>query len=184
MTATVVALATAGCRAPTESFEGKPANQVWTALVKAAEQPVYDDWHVIENDVWADERSGRIEIWRLLRRYKDSRGQWARMEDQEWKFAVAFQPEADGHAAEATFTVRSWCLPSRSWQEGDRYFEQVWSLLGGRPVKGGSPTHADEAAAPGSQNSAGEEVAKPERAGESTTKPSEQPAEPPVDLPD
>ncbi len=145
-------------------------------MVTAAEQPAYADWHVIENDVWADETSGRIEVYRLLRRYKDPPGQWARMEDQTWKFSIQFQPT---DPASARFDVRSWCVPSHSWMEGDRYFNQVWGLLGGRPVMDESAA-APAAAVPGAAPSGTQPPA------EGTTAPAEPaPVEPPpVDLPD
>jgi len=98
-------------------------------MVKTAESPSYSDWHVIENDVWADEGSGRIEIWRLLRRYQDPAGQWDRLEDQEWKFSIVLDPT---DPPVASFKVRTLCVPSHSWNEADRYFNDVWTLLGGR----------------------------------------------------
>lgn len=146
-----MAVGVAGCRSSTEVFDGKPTDQVWTAMVKAAEQPEYHDWHVIENDVWADEKSGRIEVWRLLRRYKDPPGQWSRLEDQEWSFAILLTPAEGDEPAEASFDVRSMCVPSHSWMEGERYFNQVWTFLGGRPTLGGatkSESTATPAAAP------------------------------------
>lgn len=168
----------AGCQTRTESFAGKPTNQVWTAMVKAAEQPDYRDWHVIENDVWADEGSGRIEIWRLLRRYKDPAGQWSRLEDQEWKFSIELDVEAE---PTATFSVRSMCVPSHSWMEAERYYGQVWTLLGGRPTPEEAAAAAAKASAP---QPADAPAPAPKPVEAETPAPSAQPAaEPPVDLP-
>lgn len=145
-------------------------------MVKAAEQPEYEDWHVIENDVWADEKSGRIEIWRVLRRYKDPPGQWSRLEDQEWKFAILMTPPEEAtHPVEASFDVRSWCIPSHSWMEGERYFDQVWRFLGGRPTA--VPAERSSATPPESKKAESEE--------EPAAAPAETPANPPpVDIPD
>jgi hypothetical protein len=135
-----------GCTTTTETFPGKSRDQVWTALLRAAETPQYKDWHVIENDVWGYESDGRIEIWRLLRRYTDPPGQWARMEDREWKFAVMLD-QADPPSA--TFKVRSMGVPSYGWDEGDLYFAHVWTLLGGKPEPGSPPpTPAPKSGAP------------------------------------
>lgn len=114
-------------------------------MVKAAEQPEYRDWHVVENDVWADEASGRIEVWRLLRRYRDPAGQWPRLEDQEWKLSIRFHPT---DPPTSDFDVRSMCVPSHSWMESERYFDQVWSLLGGRPSLPAAEAVPAPAAAP------------------------------------
>jgi hypothetical protein len=169
----------AGCRSTTEVFDGKPTDQVWTAMVKAAEQPEYHDWHVIENDVWADEKSGRIEVWRLLRRYKDPPGQWSRLENQEWSFAILLTPAEGEEPAEASFDVRSMCVPSHSWMEGERYFNQVWSFLGGRPTLGGAIKSSSAATPAAEPAPAPTPVLEPAPAPTSTPEHA-----PPVDLPE
>ncbi len=166
----------AGCQTRSETFAGRPTNQVWTAMVKAAEQPDYKDWHVIENDVWTDEASGRIEIWRLLRRYKDPAGQWPRLEDSEWKLAIVLDPQ---DPPTATFSVRSMCVPSHSWIEAERYFDQVWTLLGGRPV--GEPPVAESPASPPA--AAKPAPAQPEQPASPEEAPKEAPKEAPVEVP-
>jgi hypothetical protein len=180
-----------GCSTSSETFAGRPSDQVWTAMVTAAEQPAYRDWHVIENDVWADETSGRIEIYRLLRRYKDPPGEWARMEDQTWKFSIQFEPT---EPPSAQFAIRSWTIPSHSWGEGDRYFDQVWTLLGGRPTPGMGEPAAQPAAKPTSQPAVQPAATPPPDAAaaspaandrpQATGEAGSQPKEPPVDLPD
>jgi hypothetical protein len=178
-TAVATAVALGGCHNQREVFEGRPSDQVWTAMVKAAEQPEYNDWHVIENDVWADEKSGRIEIWRLLRRYKDPGGQWARLEDQEWKFAVEMTPT---EPAEASFVVRSLCIPSHSWMEADRYFDQVWRFLGGKPTAGDAPSPKEST--PKAQPSASDPSESTPEAQQPAAPTPAKPVEPPVDLPE
>ncbi|MFO0830071.1 MAG: hypothetical protein U0572_18160 [Phycisphaerales bacterium] len=135
----------AGCTTQTETFPGKSRDQVWTALLRAAESPEYPDWHVIENDVWGYEADGRIEIWRLLRRYDDAPGQWSRMEDREWSFSVQLEPT---EPPSATFKVRSLGVPSHGWGEGGIYFARVWTLLGGKPEPGSTPPVTTKEAEP------------------------------------
>lgn len=65
----------AGCASVEREFDGSPTNQVWSALVAAAESPEYDGpdpadrWTVVENEVWIAPEEGRIEIYRRLKRY-------------------------------------------------------------------------------------------------------------------
>lgn len=141
-------LAFAACATSTESFPGKSRDQVWTAMVSAARSPTYSNWHVVENDVWPYEKDGRIEVWRLLRRYLDKQNQWPRLEDAEWQFAITLE---DTDPPSVHFKIRSMCVPSHGWEQRDRYFEQVWELLGGKPPAEAAPTPAsppDEPAAP------------------------------------
>ncbi len=174
----VVFVGLVGCSSSSETFSGRPADQVWTAMVKTAENPEYTDWHVIENDVWADEGSGRIEIWRLLRRYVDPASQWARLENQEWKFSIRLEPT---DPPTATFEVRSLGIPSHSWGESGRYFDQVWKLLGGRPVEPREAMQVDPATKGSDVTSQSQPPATPETP---TSPPSSPPMnDPPVDIP-
>ncbi|MDZ4831139.1 MAG: hypothetical protein SGJ09_13205 [Phycisphaerae bacterium] len=158
-----------GCSSHTESFPGKSRDQVWTAMLAAANEPTYKNWHVIENDVWAYEADSRIEIWRLLRRYKDSGAQWPRLEDSEWTFSVVLEAT---EPPSASFTNRSMGIPSHGWEQTDRYFEQVWEILGGRS--------ANRALTPAAPRTTVPAVPSPEP---NPVSPSTAPAEPPVDIP-
>lgn len=124
-----IVLSAAACTSHTETFEGKSREQVWTAMLRAAENPVYTNWHVIENDAWGYEDDSRIEVWRLLRRYNDKQNQWARLEDTEWTFTIVL---LDTEPPSATFDVRNVCVPSHGWEQREAYFNQVWDLLGGK----------------------------------------------------
>lgn len=166
-----IALLVCGCASRTESFPGKSRDQVWTALLRAAEEPIYTNWHVIENDVWGYESDGRIEIWRMLRRFKDPGGQVARLEDRDWTITVTLEPT---DPPSALFDVRQITVPSHGWEEADNYFKQVWALLGGRPVEGAQFIERPKV----EQSPAS--AASPEPVPE----PAPDPAAPPVDIPD
>ena len=44
----------------TQVFEGYGDDQVWSALVAAAQSPEYDDWKIAENQVFVDEAGRRV----------------------------------------------------------------------------------------------------------------------------
>ncbi len=55
-------LTAGGCTYVDYAFEGYTSDQVWKAMVVAAETPTYSDWKVAENNVWVDKTEYRIEI--------------------------------------------------------------------------------------------------------------------------
>lgn len=125
-----------GCVSRTESFAGHDRAAVWTAMVKAAEEPQPKDWKTVDNDVWSDAESRRIEIHRLNRRYLQRNDGFSRMESREWDFAVSLgEPEGDGTPPEVTFAIRGAVIPAWGWAEADSYFARVWELLGGRETE-------------------------------------------------
>lgn len=126
-------VAATGCATNEEAYPTRSADQVWTAMVAAAEKPVYDDWHVIENDVWVDDAGRRIEVYRRLRAYRDPPGQYSRLEDREWTFVASFEDRPPPDAPTVRFDIRGWHVPSHGWEERDRYFRQVRELLAGEP---------------------------------------------------
>ncbi len=128
-----------GCTTVHQDIAGLPSDQVWTALVAVAESPDYDDWTVTENDVWVDEATQRIEIYRRLRRVIHQPASKARRENREWRFQVIFEPtDPPG----ATFTSRGLGVPSHAQDEGERYFLDVLDLLGGMPPADEAPSTA------------------------------------------
>ena len=60
--AVIAALLLGGCTTVNHSFPDHDSGPVWTAMVAVAEQPRYDDWKVLDNDVWVDEAERRIRI--------------------------------------------------------------------------------------------------------------------------
>ena len=60
--------ALAACGTKEREFPGHTRDQVWKAMVQAAEDPRYADWIVVDNEVWRDDTASRIEIRRDVRR--------------------------------------------------------------------------------------------------------------------
>ncbi len=115
-----------GCTYVDFTFEGYSSDQVWKAMVVAAETPTYDDWHVAENNVWVDPTEYRIEIYRRLRRVLHRPESEPRREAQTWKFDVrmiALDPP------KARLVSRSAAVPIHATREGHRYFLDVHDLL-------------------------------------------------------
>jgi hypothetical protein len=61
-------VALGGCSSRTATFPGHSDPEVWQAMVTAAEEPVYEDWFVFDNQVMVDRENARIEVYRILRR--------------------------------------------------------------------------------------------------------------------
>lgn len=57
-----------GCTTNNAVFEDRSPEQVWTVMVTVAQSPEYDDWTIMENDVWVDPNYDRVEIHRRLKR--------------------------------------------------------------------------------------------------------------------
>ena len=122
--ATVIALG--GCSNRTATFPGHSDPEVWNAMVTVAENPVYDDWYVFENEVMTARSEGRIEILRILRRDLVRVGQDPVRQTEDWQFYVQFM-----HTDPPTikFTARHVAVPAHLWREADRYFSDMRTLL-------------------------------------------------------
>ena len=57
-----------GCTTNSAVFEGRSPEQVWTVMVTVAQSPEYEDWTIMENNVWVDPNYDRVEINRRLKR--------------------------------------------------------------------------------------------------------------------
>ena len=115
-----------GCSKRTATFPGHSDPEVWNAMVTVAENPVYDDWHVFENEVMTARPEGRIEIYRILRRDLVRVGQDPVRQVENWKFNVQFlhtDPPTIG------FTARQASIPAHLWREADRYFADMRTIL-------------------------------------------------------
>ena len=123
-----------GCTTVRQAFPEQDSAQVWTALVAAAETPNYDPadprdrWTVTENHIWVDEEHSRIEVYRELDRVLHLPRMKPRHEEQTWRFEVLFNPDSDPPIAR--FKGRSFAVPMQAVEEGERYFADVWALLG------------------------------------------------------
>jgi hypothetical protein len=130
-------LALAGCTATRETYTGQSAERVWTAMVAVANTPDYasspditERWTVRQNSVFVDEDQSRIEILRTLERYLHQPAQPVLHENQEWRFQIVME-QSDPPVVK--FTSRSAGVPAHAWNEADRYFAQVWEVLGETP---------------------------------------------------
>ena len=153
-----------GCATVTSrSFPGYDSHVVWTALTAVAQSPSYDDlepamrWIVDENQAWADESTGRIEIFRRVHRMEGKRITHQHRNERTWRFQVVFH---DGNTPSATFTARGMSIPTQVLDEANRYFADVRELLRGvdsmmpeaiPPLSAPSPTPVDPESIPASQ---------------------------------
>jgi hypothetical protein len=135
MTLTLLAIAPfAGCTTRRETFAGHQPDQVWTAMVAAAQTPDYssgtyaDRWTLRENNVWVNQEDQRIEIERQLERELHQPGAQPMHEKRQWKFRVTLQQTDPPTVA---FVSRELGVPAHAWDEAERYFADVWQLLGG-----------------------------------------------------
>lgn len=118
-----------GCSTHERSWEGVPANQVWTAMESVARNPDYDDpnpdrrWNVSDNFVRVLEDERRIEIVRVLDRRRAPRGGVAVDEARRWQFGVALEG-GDANPV-VTFRARNMSVPAHVADEARRYFEQL-----------------------------------------------------------
>ena len=126
----VSALILGGCASVKHTFADQDVEQVWKAMVTVAEQPRYDDWAVVANDVWVDEAGRRIEIHRRLDRQLHLPGAKPQREQRTWQFEVRLL-ETD--PPEAKFGSRSAAVPTDVQAEASRYFDDVLDLLSGLP---------------------------------------------------
>ena len=137
-----------GCVTQTHTFEGHDADSVWTAMLAVARTPNYksgppaERWTVRENRVWADQEQNHIEIFRRLERILYQPASRPRYEDRQWKFQVALE-ERDPPSV--SFTSREVGVPSHAWDEADRFFNEVWDVLGGKPLEPQLPPDPVEA---------------------------------------
>jgi hypothetical protein len=123
-----------GCTTTRETYRGKTADQVWAAMVAVANTPDYwntpdvtERWHVRENAVWDDEANRRIEVFRKLERELHLPNQPVVYEKREWRFEVTMEQE---DPPVVKFTSCGAEVPAHAWHEADRFFDQVWELLG------------------------------------------------------
>jgi hypothetical protein len=138
---TVVAVSSIGCTSRSQVFEGYSEDQLWTAMVATARAPQYDDWKVMDNEVHVDEASRRIEIYRVLKRTLVSPHADPQRESEEWKLQVVLGRDEELGQPLVDFTARQVDIPAHVWDEADRYFLQMRTLLG--PVKTAQPAEAN-----------------------------------------
>jgi hypothetical protein len=139
-----------GCTTVRETFPDKTPEQVWTALVAVAETPDYDAedpadrWHIRENRATVFDESARIEIYRRLQRVRHPERARPLTQSRTWRFQVTL---VSTDPPRAKFVSRGPAIPSHAEDEANRYFDDVWMLLGGRPDEQ-PPAEAEAAPVP------------------------------------
>jgi hypothetical protein len=121
-------VALGGCTSRSATFPGHSDREVWQAMVTAAEEPVYDDWFVFDNQVMVDRDQARIEIYRILRRDLVRPGSPPQRQEEDWRFVV-HATQSDPPTVQ--FTTRQAAVPAHVWREAERYFYDVRTLLNG-----------------------------------------------------
>jgi hypothetical protein len=129
-----------GCTTRTQVFEGYADDQLWSAMVASAKSPSYDDWKVMDNEVYADESRRTIEVYRVLKRTYVAPEAPVREEERAWKFQIVLGHDPAALAPAVDFTARQLSVPAHVWREADRYFVQMRLLLG--EAAGNSPAPA------------------------------------------
>lgn len=128
--ATTSILALGGCVTRSQPLSGYSSDDVWIAMQAVADSPSYNDWHIVQNDVYANDDTRCIEVYRELKRLYVSPYSDPRKEEEEWRFQIALLQEAETGTPTINFTARQFALPAHVWDEADRYFAQVTALLG------------------------------------------------------
>jgi hypothetical protein len=150
MSFTAVAALLGGCKTVhTESFAGRDAGQVWTAMKAVAESPgYYDDWFVTENHVAVYEEEQRIEIHRELRRDLVVPDGGPQRESRAMDQTITLVARADDDEIEPVikFVTAGPGIPARDEVEAELFFADVWDILGGAPVRDGDEEPGDESA--------------------------------------
>lgn len=122
----------AGCTSKSAVFPGRTPEQVWTAVVAVAEQPEYDRWVVVENNVWVDPTNDRVEVDRTLKRDLHRQDSPAVREVEQLKMQIVLErtePPA------ITATMRNQMIRAKAIIAIDHFFDEVRDLLGGGVAK-------------------------------------------------
>lgn len=122
---TAIAVAMAGCGGVLRNYPGVSREALWRAALGTAERPTgYSDWHVVENGVYADEPTGRIEIYRELKRDYTPAGQTRRRQHETWALTVQLETD-EGQLPAIRIRQNSTIRSPRFTLEADRYFDEV-----------------------------------------------------------
>ena len=124
-----------GCSSPSQTFEGFSTDEVWTAMVDAAENPSgYDEWSVVKSSVAADPETQRVHIYREVRRDLVLERTDPRRENKTIEQEVQLS-ETDLGEPRVTFKSRHLDVPAKARLAADQYFADVWNNLGGPPMR-------------------------------------------------
>ena len=119
-------LGLSGCTTNTAVFDEHSPEQIWTVMVTVAQSPQYDDWTIMQNDVWVDPNYDRIEIHRRLKRdYHQPNLEPVR---QIETYDIQFILERTNPPV-VTGTIRNPVIPVRGQEMIKHYFDEMRKLL-------------------------------------------------------
>ena len=120
-----------GCTTNNAVFEDRTPEQVWTVMVTVAQSPEFDDWTIMENDVWVDPNYDRVEIHRRLKRdYHHPQIEPVRqIETYDLQFILE---RTDPPVV--TGTVRNPVIPVKGQQMIQHFFDEMRALLSPIPL--------------------------------------------------
>ena len=110
------------CGTKDREFPGHTRDQVWKAMVQAADDPRYADWVVLENKVWRDDAQSRIEILRDLVRDVMVPGQDPKREEAEWRFSAEL---VNSNPPSVEFSTSTITVPAHFWLQARHYLDEV-----------------------------------------------------------
>ena len=116
----------AGCTTKSAVFEGRTPEQVWTAMVAIAEEPRYDNWVVVENNVWVDGVFDRIEIQRSLKRDHHRHGSKPVRETEHLELQAVLERT---EPPVVTVTVRNAMIRGKGLMAIDHFLAELGGLL-------------------------------------------------------
>ena len=128
--AACISLGLGGCVTRTQPLSGYSSDEVWIAMQAVADSPSYDDWHIVQNDVYANDDTRSIEIYRELKRVYVSPTSDPQKQERDWRFQILLLEDTETQLFSIDFTARQLAVPAHVWDEADRYFAQVNALLG------------------------------------------------------
>jgi len=125
---TTIAIAT-GCAGRTRTFEGYDDSQVWSAMVATAKTPRYEDWRVMENEVFADDSTRTVHVFRVLKRTLVTPTAPPLEQRREWRFDIVLRRDELADSPLVDFTARQFAVAAHAWAEADRYFVDMQFAL-------------------------------------------------------
>ena len=120
------------CGTKDREFPGHTRDQVWKAMVQAADDPRYADWVVLENKVWRDDAQSRIEILRDVVRDVMVPGQDPKREEAEWRFSAEL---VNSNPPSVEFSTSTITVPAHFWLQARHYLDEVDRRLAGMPIE-------------------------------------------------
>lgn len=128
---TALAAALAGCSTTSREYPGVGRDALWNAAVGAARHPAYSNWTVAQNGVFTDEPSGRIEVYRELKRDFAPPGSGLERQSETWTYSV--QVDMSDRIPRVILDTRSGLRTPAFRRQADHYFEQIDARLAQLP---------------------------------------------------